>query len=91
MTHSGKVDLTVHYHSIEPDHITVSFSLSSAPANQELRVSRREAVALVVDAITENKPDRVFFDVMGKVHSMAKNTVDLIKDGKLTAADLTAV
>lgn len=90
MTHSDKVDLTVYYRSIEADSLTVSISVGPDGAGRESRVSRPEVVAMVVNAIVENKPDRVFFNVLGKVHSMAKNTVDLIKDGKLTAADLTA-
>ena len=92
MIPSDKADLTVFYHSIEID--TVTMSISSAPDEPSglvpRVVSRAQAVALIVDAIVGQKPERVFFNVMGKTHSMAKNTVELIKNGKLTAADLTA-
>ncbi len=88
MTRSDKADLTVFYHATGID--TVTMSLSSGAASPRT-VLRAEAVRLIVDAIVEQKPERVFIDVMGSVHSMAKNTVELIKGGKLTAADLTAV
>lgn len=88
MTRSDKADLTIFYHSIGTDTVTMSLSSDEATPGA---VSRAEAVKLIVDAIVEQKPERVFINVMGKVHSMAKNTVELIKNGKLTAADLTAV
>jgi len=83
-----KADLTIFYHSVGVD--TVTMSLSSVPDKLPDEVSRAQAVALIVDAIVSQKPERVFFNVMGKTHSMAKNTIELIKNGKLTAADLTA-
>lgn len=90
MTRSDKADLTILYHSVGMDAVTMSFS-SVSDETSPYTVSRAEAVALIVDTIVSRKPERVFFNVMGKTHSMAKNTVELIKSGKLTAADLTAV
>ena len=86
MTPSDKDELIVRYHDVT----LTGVSMSVGPDSEIKEMSRPEAVALIVESIRQHKPTRVTFDVMGKRHSMARQTVELIVDGKLTAADLTA-
>lgn len=88
MTHSDKGDLTVFYHSTESDAVTLSLSSGESPSGP---ISRAEAVTMIVNAIIEQRPKRVLIDISGRVHPLSKGTIDLIKDGRLTAADLVAV
>jgi len=84
MTLSDKDELIVYYHSVTPTSLSVSIGSDS----EIKEVARPAAVGMIVEAIRSLRPSKVTFDVMGRRHSMAKQTVELIVDGKLTAADL---